>query len=320
MNFRKQIEAAADRIRPYIRKTPFEPSFVLSQKGGVEVGLKLECLQHTRSFKARGALNRLQTLTAAEREMGILTASTGNHGLATAYGLDRLGLHGTIYLHETASSRKVALLNQLGAELIFYGDNSAQTEAYARAQGQLQQKVYISPYNDLDVVAGQGTIAIELLEEMPDLDAVFVPVGGGGLIAGIAAYLKAVRPEVRVIGCLPARSPVMYECVQAGRIVPGTVRPTLSDGTAGGLEEAAITFDLCRKLVDDWVLVSEEEIQAAMKLIFEEHSLVIEGAAGVSVSAFQQFVQQDAAGIKKAAIIICGGNVDMEQFRAIINN
>lgn len=319
MNFKQRIDEAAERIGPYVRKTPLEPSFALSGQSGAEVALKLECVQHTRSFKVRGALNRLQTLTAAERERGILTASTGNHGLAIAYGLGKLGLEGTIYLPQTASSKKVDLLNQLGADVHFYGDDSAQTEAYAREQGDLQQKVYVSPYNDPDIVAGQGTIAIELLEQMPGLDAVFVPVGGGGLIAGIAAYLKAVRPEIRVIGCVPAQSPVMYECVQAGRIVPGTVLPTLSDGTAGGVEADAITFELCRQLVDDWVMVSEDEIRSAMKLIFDVHSLVIEGAAGVSVSGFQQFMRKGGTGIEKAAVVICGGNVDMEQFKSIIN-
>jgi threonine dehydratase len=203
MNLKTMAHRAASRIGPFIRTTPLEHSPPFSKETGVEVWLKLECLQYTRSFKVRGALNRLQTLTVQERGRGVVTASTGNHGLATAYGLGRLGLTGTIYLPETASPRKIELLRAAGADLVFHGADSAETEAFARQQAGIQEKVYISPYNDPEVVAGQGTLGIELLDQLPELASVFVPVGGGGLIGGIAGYLKTVRPSVRVIGCLP---------------------------------------------------------------------------------------------------------------------
>ncbi len=316
---RLNVEQAAARIDPYIRRTPLEPSYGLSRKTGVDVALKLECMQHTRSFKVRGALNKLLSLTDQEKERGTIAASTGNHGMAVAFGLKLTGVHGTIYLPETASERKRELLERYDIDIRLYGEDSADTESYARERAGKEGKVYISPYNDLGVVSGQGTLGIELLEQQELLDAVFVPVGGGGLISGIGAYLKAVRPAVCVIGCLPENSPVMLESIRAGEIVRGTVQPTLSDGTAGGIEAQAITFEMCRQVVDDWMLVSEAEIEAAMKWVFEEHSLVIEGAAGVSVAAFQKYAARSSdASVGNAAIVICGGNVDITRFKEIV--
>ena len=276
-------------------------------------------MQNTRSFKLRGALNKLLSLSDEEKERGVVAASTGNHGLAVTYGLQQLGLSGTIYLPETTAERKITLLERQGAHLAFFGEDSGYTEVYARKQAGEREQVYISPYNDPFVVAGQGTIAVELLDQASHLDAVFVPVGGGGMISGIAGYLKAVRPDIRVIGCLPENSPVMLESIEAGHIVEGTVLPTLSDGTAGGMEEGAITFDLCRQYVDDWVTVSEDEIQAGMKLLFDEYSLVIEGAAGVSVASFMKYVDtHPSAGLNHVVVILCGGNVDIETFKKLV--
>jgi len=311
------VTRAESRIRTFIRKTPLEHAPGLSGHSLSEAFLKMECLQHTRSFKVRGGLNKLLSLTQTEKEKGIVAASTGNHGLAVAYGLQILGLQGCIVLPENASPPKIALLKQYDVELQFHGNESSVAEVYARAQAEKTGWTFISPYNDTEVVGGQGTIGIELMQQLPEIDSVFVPVGGGGLISGIAGYLKAVKPSVRVVGCVPERSPVMHECVLAGRIVEGTVLPTLSDGTAGGVEDGSITFAMCQKYVDDWIRVSEEEIQQAMKWVFEHHALVIEGSAGVSVSAFRQFVSAgNEAG--HTAIILCGGNVDIDQFKKLV--
>ena len=309
------IDIAAHRLKPLVRKTPLERSSILSITDK-EVYLKLECVQHTRSFKVRGAINKLLGLTTEAASRGVITASTGNHGLAVAYGLERLGIEGTIFLPETASSRKIELLERQGASLEFYGIECAETEAYAREEGRRRNQEYVSPYNDMDVIAGQGTIGVELIEQLPDIDAVFVPVGGGGLISGIGAYLKHKKNGLKVIGCLPENSPVMFDSVRAGQIVPGTVLPTLSDGTAGGLEHGAVTFDICKRIVDEWVLVTEAEIQAALKLVFDEHALVLEGAAGVAVAACQKALGE--AGAKNAAVILCGSNIDMSLFRTIV--
>ncbi|MFK7844107.1 MAG: threonine/serine dehydratase [Rhodothermales bacterium] len=309
----EQVVAAEARIRSHIRKTHLEPSPRLSQ-GESTAYLKLECLQLTRSFKLRGALNKLLALPEESRAKGIVTASTGNHGLAVAYGLQLLGMPGEIVLPETASPKKVALLEQYDVKLVFHGQDSAEAETFARNAADVAGQTFISPYNDFDVVAGQGTIGIELLNQLPDLNSVFVPVGGGGLIGGIAGYLKAVKPDIHVYGCIPENSPVMHECIEAGRIVAGTVLPTLSDGTAGGVEDESITFKLCQDHVDSWVRVSEEEIQAGMKWVFDHHGLVVEGAAGVSVAAFQK--RGGKAGV--SAIVLCGGNVDIEKFKQLV--
>ena len=312
---RERIELAESRIRPYVRQTPLEPAPALSSNS-TQAYLKMECLQFTRSFKLRGALNKLLALSDESRSRGIITASTGNHGLAVAYGLQILGTPGKIVLPETAAPKKISLLKTYDVDLEFFGQDSSEAEAYARQQATDSGQVFISPYNDFDVVSGQGTIGVELIQQLPDINSVFVPVGGGGLIGGIAGYLKAVKPSVHVYGCLPENSPVMHECIEAGHIVEGTVLPTLSDGTAGGVEKDAITFELCRDVVDSWIRVSEEEIQAGMKWIFENHGLVVEGAAGVSVAAFQKYVGHKEMG--KAVIILCGGNVDIQAFKKLV--
>ena len=316
--FPHSVQEAHNRIRSYIRCTPLEPAYTLFDQDR-EVYFKLECLQHTRSFKVRGALNKLRSLSIEQREKGVVTASTGNHGMAVTFGLRQLDVAGTIYLPETVSERKLELLRRYGAHLDFFGDDSVYTEEYARKQATDRGQIYISPYNDPEVVAGQGTIGIELLDQLQDLDTVFIPVGGGGMIGGVSGYVKSQNNSIRVVGCLPMHSPVMLESLEAGEIVKGTVRPTLSDGTVGGIESGAITFDLCRQYVDDWVTVTEDEIQSAMKLLFDEYSLVIEGAAGVSVASYLKYARSYTGdGLKRVAIILCGGNVDIKQFKELV--
>ncbi len=319
MNIKEAVLRAERRIRPYVRETPLEYSFYLSEMVGCNVFLKLENLQFTGSFKARGAVNKLLTLSADERANGVVTASTGNHGMAVAYGLRRLGLEGVVYVPENVSSQKLEMLARYGVAVKFHGRECAEAESYAREEGRRRGAVYISPYNDPQVVAGQGTMAVELLRQMDHVDVVFASVGGGGLISGIAGFLDEASARTRVVGCLPQNSPTMLESIKAGRIVESRILPTLSDGTAGGIESGAITFDLCRRYVDDWALVTEDEIQEAMRLIFERHRLVIEGAAGVSVASFLR--AQDLFGDDPEAnvvLILCGGNVDIARFKQIV--
>jgi threonine dehydratase len=288
----------------------------LSRETRAEVFLKMECFQITRSFKVRGAMNALLRLPP---EVPVMTASTGNHGLAVAYGMAKLGRRGAIVLPENVSPGKRRMLEEMGATLLFHGTDSVDTERFAREEARRTGTAYVSPYNDPDVVAGQGTIGIELLDRLGDVDAVFVPVGGGGLIGGIAAYLKAVRPAVRVIGCVPTNSPVMKASVEAGRIVDLPTLPTLSDGTAGGIEAGAVTFDLCRRLVDDWVAVDEPAIAAALRHLFERHRVAVEGAAGVGVAGLRAHaVAGRLPAGARAAVVLCGGNLEMRMFREIV--
>jgi threonine dehydratase len=312
-----EIQQAAARLRGHVRRTP-----VIEVEGGdfglpgVQLVFKLEYLQHTGSFKVRGALNKLLTLTPEQRTQGIVTASSGNHGAAVAYGLRLLGARGLIVVPEHASPAKVELIRRLGAEVRHYGDDALLSEEYARDYALQQGLVYISPYNDPQVIAGQGTIGVELAQQLDRVDAVFVAVGGGGLIAGIAGYLKALRPDITIVGCQPERSAVMAESVRAGRIVEIESGPTLSDATAGGIEAGAITFDLCRRLVDEYVLVSEEEIAAAIRTLIEAEHILVEGAAGVAVAAYQK--RRAEFRDKNVALVLCGANISLQTLKTIL--
>jgi threonine dehydratase len=308
--------AAAERIRPHVRKTPLEPSVDLGREIGGRVFLKLESNQHTGSFKVRGALNRLLALDADEKRAGVVTASSGNHGMATAFGMNRLAIDGMIYLPENASPLKVRMIDALGATIRFHGADCDRTEAHALGQAQKTGRTYISPYNDALVIAGQGTIGLEILDRLPQVDCILASVGGGGLISGIAGVVKAIRPGTTIVGCLPENSPAMAASVKAGRIIEAPARNTLSDGTAGGIEPGAITFEPCRSLVDEWVLVSEADIRLAMVRVFDIHRLVIEGAAAVAVAGFLKMANRLQG--KTAAIVICGRNIDVQAFKSIV--
>jgi threonine dehydratase len=316
INISKEVLAAEARIRPFIRETALHHTVFQSKLANCEAYLKLENLQHTGSFKARGALNKLLSLSSAERRAGVMAASTGNHGLAVAYGATQLGVNGTIFLPENASPQKVQALHNYDVEIRFYGNDCETTEKWARAEAEKTGQIYVSPYNDPKVVGGQGTIGIEILRQCESVDSIMVSVGGGGLISGIAGYIKALRSDIEIIGCLPQNSPVMYDSVHAGRIVDSVIIPTLSDGTAGGIEAGAITFEPCRRYVDDWVLVSENEIRDGIKLVFEHERFVIEGAAGVVVASFLK-VKEKLKG-RNVVLVICGGNLDIEKFKQLV--
>src|SRR5579863_1692544 len=264
MDWKNEILAAEQRIRPHVRETPLERSPYLSQKGGAEVYLKLEHLQHTGSFKLRGAANKLLSLSSEQLSRGVIAASTGNHGMAVSYAASKLGARATIYMKEGTLPEKVELIRALGGATVFHGENPVHAESKAREVARQNGQVFISPYNDAQVVAGQGTLGVELERQLPQMDAVFISVGGGGLISGIASYLKAVNTRVKIVACWPENSRVMYECMKAGRVIDFPEKETLSDSTAGGVEEGAITLELCRSLIEDCILVAEDEIRAAM--------------------------------------------------------
>jgi len=314
MNIEEKILEAEKRIRPYLRETPLEYSHVLTNMTGSEVYLKLENIQVTGSFKARGALNKI--LLLANSNAKIVTASTGNHGLGVANALSVVKKEGTIYLPKSASVAKVEAIKMRGVPVEFYGESGEETENYARKLSETTGQIYVSPYNDEDVVAGQGTIGVELIRQLPAVDAVFISIGGGGLIAGIASYLKAVNPKIEVIGCLPENAPVMYECIKAGEIIEVPEKPTLSDGTAGGIEPGSITFSICQQCVDSYITVTEEEIISSMKLVIKHHHQIIEGSAGVAVAALIK--EKERFKGKKVAILICGGNVSEAVLKSLI--
>jgi threonine dehydratase len=304
-----QILAAYDRIAPSVRQTPLEHSAELGAY------LKLEHLQQTGSFKFRGASNKIALLTAEQAAAGVVTASNGNHGLGVAAASRARGIAAEVFVSSHVSAAKARRIEAMGAHIHCAGDDPLTAELAARHAAVASGRVFISPYNDPDVVAGQGTIGVELLRQLPQLDAVFVAVGGGGLIGGIGAYLKAVSPQTEIVGCWPRNSPVMHQCLQAGGIVEVAELPTLSESTAGGLEPDSVTFDLCRRTIDRSVLVSEDQILNAMRLILETEHWVIEGAAGVAVAAFLQEAPRWQG--RNAAIVICGRNVSSEVMRKL---
>ncbi len=310
MSLVDRIAAADRRIRPHARETPLLWSPELSERAGTRVFLKLENLQHTGSFKLRGALNRMLTLDEVERARGIVTASTGNHGAACAYAGRMSGVSPVVYVPTGAAPSKVARIERLGGRVRYHGVDSSETEREARRQAKADGQYFLSPYNDEEVMAGQGTVAAELVRQLPDIGAVVVAVGGGGLIGGIATLLKQIRPETIVIGSSPRNSAVMAASVEAGRILDLPSEPTLSDGTAGGVESDTITFDPCRRLVDRYDLVREDEIRDAMRLAYEAEGLIVEGAAGVAISSALRLAP-DLAG-RDVAVVVCGGNIGRE--------
>lgn len=306
------IQEAHQALRPQVRVTPLEYSPLLSQHSGCEIYLKCEHLQHTGSFKFRGASNKLRLLTNEQRHRGVITASTGNHGQAMALAGKLAGVKATIYAPEQAAAIKLEVIRALGGEVELIPGDALNAELAADSAAQQQGKIYISPYNDRQIIAGQGTCGMEMIEQQPDLDAIFVAVGGGGLISGIATVLKKLSDKTQIIGCWPANATSMYTSLENGQIQEVAEQETLSDGTAGGVEPGAITFALCQQLIDQKVLVSEQEIKDAMRLIARTDRWMIEGAAGVALAAALK--QAPLWQGKKVAVVLCGKNIVLEKY------
>ena len=306
-NFHKHVDEALSRISSLIRKTPLQYSPSLSEKTGSEVYLKLENFQVTGSFKARGAANKLMILSKDKPER-IITASSGNHGSAVANAAAELGLEVLIFLPKTVSPAKLNKIKLFGAEVVLTeADGRTDAETAARQYAEENQLPYLSPYNDLDVITGQATTAAEVFKDNKNFDAVFIAMGGGGLISGMGGYLKQKIAEIRVIACSPENSAAMHHAIEAGRIETIEHLETLSDGTAGALEFGTITFDFCKSVVDHSITVSEKEIASAMKDFIGEHQMMIEGAAGVAIAGFLK--ENEKYRDKKVLIVICGGNI-----------
>ncbi|AJI82466.1 threonine/serine dehydratase [Yersinia enterocolitica] len=311
------IKEAHQALRPQVRVTPLEYSPLLSQHSGCEIYLKCEHLQHTGSFKFRGASNKLRLLTDEQCQRGVITASTGNHGQAMALAGKLAGVKATIYAPEQAAAIKLEAIRALGGEVELIPGDALNAELAADSAAQQQSKIYISPYNDRQIIAGQGTCGMEMVEQQPDLDAVFVAVGGGGLISGIATVLKKLSDKTQIIGCWPANATSMYTSLENGKIQEVAEQETLSDGTAGGVEPGAITFALCQQLIDQKVLVSEQEIKDAMRLIAHTDRWMIEGAAGVALAAALK--QAPLWQGRKVAVVLCGKNIVLKKYLGAVS-
>jgi threonine dehydratase len=310
------IYAARKRIAGIARRTPLIHSPPLSERCGAAVYLKLECLQETGSFKIRGAANRMLGLTVEERERGVITVSTGNHGRAVSHVARRLGIRAVVCVSELVPDNKVQAILGFGAEVEVFGRSYDEALERALVLQEEQGLTMIEPFDDALVIAGQGTIGLELLEELPEIDAVIVPLSGGGLFAGVALALKSASASIQTTGVSMERGPAMVNSLRAGQIVDIVEEPTLADALAGGLSSNnAYTFDMVRKLADDTVLVSEEEIAGGMAFMLYEHRLVVEGGGAVGVAGLLSGKVEPQG--QHVAVVISGGNVGMQTLLSI---
>lgn len=303
---------ARSRIRDLVYETPLLPARAIGMAEGAPLFFKAENFQHTGSFKFRGASAKM---TALDRGQRLITASSGNHGIATAKAASLTGNKLTVVLPRIVTPAKLRRIEAYGVEIVLHGDESGQSEDHASRVSQTQGVIYVPPYNDPEVIAGQGTIALELVEQAPRIDNIFIAMGGGGLISGIASVFKSHSPRTRIFGVAAESSAALAASMQAGRIVEVEHRPTLADGVAGGIEAGSITLPLARATVDEVISCSEADITAALRRLVLEENLIVEGAAGLALAGFQKVADRcrDAVNV----VLLCGGNVDPLKIAAI---
>jgi len=315
INFRSNIEQVYKRSNPHIRHTPLEHSPYLSNLASANVFLKLDNIQKTGSFKFRGAISKMTSMSDQEKSNGVVTASTGNHGAACSLAMSTLQIKGKIVVPENVHKNKVENILNLGGEVEYYGGDCIDAEERAQEISKTTGATYISPYNDEAIVCGQGTMGLEIWEDLKGIDAVFVSVGGGGLISGVGGYLKSMNESIQVYGVSPKNSCVMYESLKAGKQLDLPSEPTLSDGTAGGVEFGSMTFEMCKEIIDDFSIVSEGEIAKGIQIGVEKHHQLIEGAAGTAIAGFMK--QKDKFKDKTVVLVMCGGNISGAVLKSI---
>ncbi|MCC3860765.1 threonine/serine dehydratase [Pseudemcibacter aquimaris] len=310
-----EIARASSRIRNVIDPTPLVKSKSLSDDG-TSVYYKMENLNPTGSFKLRGAANKILSMSQEERKKGVVTASTGNHGAGVGYMCQKTGTKGTVFGPADMSQAKYDGMVSYGVEVVKNDGDPINGEINARKYASDNDIPFISPYNDPLIVGGQGTIGFELFAEIQDLDAVFISLGGGGLMSGIAIALANLSPKTKIIACSPTNSKVMQESVAAGTVLDLPSEPTLSDGTAGGVEQGTITFEYCRDYVDEFIDVSEDELITGLRIFIDDTNTIGEGAVGVAVAGYLR--QKEKWQGKKIAIVACGGNISRNTLKEIL--
>lgn len=302
-----------NNIKNYIVKTPLKYSERLSKETNSNIYFKLENFQKTGSFKVRGALNKILNIKSEEK---VVAASSGNHGAAVSYALFQKNMTGIIYVPKNVKKSKVKIIESYGSKVVKFGDDCLDAENEAIRLSKENNLTFVSPYNDYDIISGQGTIGVEILEQNRKIDIVFITVGGGGLISGISSYIKSVNPNIKVIGCSPINSSIMINSIKEGKIVNSESKDTLSDGSAGGVEEDSITFNMCKEFIDDYCLVTEEEIALQIKNTLNKDKILIEGSAAVAIASaikMKSYLKE-----KNVAIIICGGNIGSDTLNKIL--
>ncbi len=310
-----QIEKARERVREHIHITPLKHAQHLSVLVGASVYLKLESEQVTGSFKVRGALNRMMTLSQEEVEKGVITASTGNHGLGIAYASKHLDVKTKVVFPRGASDVKREKMQEAGVEVIQDADYD-EVESYARKLAKECGLTYVSPYNDPEIIAGAGTTGLEILEQLDDIDAVIVPIGGGGLISGIAIAVKSKSPETEIIGVQSEVSPEVYESWVAGHWVEAEESESIAQGLMGGVEPDSITLDIIHERVDRILLVRESFLLDAMRLLYEKENLLVEGAGAASTAALLENASEFQG--KRVVLVLSGGNISEEEIQTIL--
>jgi threonine dehydratase len=315
------VIAARHRLRGVALHTPMEVSPQLAEESGaLEVRLKLELLQPTGAFKIRGAHNRVSLIAAEQPDAQLVTASTGNHGIAVATAAAGHGMRLTVLVGASITPGKLERLRALESDrcvVEVFGRDPEDAEKEARRRHDAGQAVYVSPYNDPDVIAGQGTIAAEILDDWPECDAMVVPVGGGGLISGIGLYAKAVRPTLRLVGVQPEASPPIFAYLTTGSTKPMPIGPTLADAVAGNNERDSITWKMVKQLVDEVVVVNEDQIADGMAWAAGVHRLMVEGSAALGIAALRAHL----GGLegRRVAVVISGRTVDRETLLAVLS-
>ena len=304
-----KILEARKNLEGIVYHTPLTYSEALSEASGAEVYVKWENLQKTGSFKLRGAYNKIYLLTPEERAKGIITCSSGNHGLATSLVGKLLGLKVIVVVPETAPKIKVKKIKAYGAEAVLKGANYDEALIYCKKLAPKTGATYISSFEDYDVIAGQGTIGCEILNEMPCTETIIVPAGGGSILSGIAIMAKTVNPKIRILGAQSTAAYTMHECFKAKKMVDVPVPPTIADGLAGGISQ--MTLDLVLKYVDDIVLAEEKGLRDAILLMLKNERQVVEGSGIVGPAAIFQRKIRFKPG-EKVVVVVSGGNIDME--------
>ena len=311
-----------NRIRPYVLCTPLVPALSLSNSQR-EVRLKLESMQTTGAFKLRGAVNAVSQLSSDQLRRGVVCASTGNHGRALAYAAQLFKCRATICMSSLVPQNKLEAIKALGADIRIHGNSQDDAQELVEVLVQEQGMTEIPPFDHADIIAGQGTIGLEILQEWPEVDTILVGLSGGGLLSGIALAAKTINPEIRVLGISPERGAAMAASVQAGRETEVEELPTLADSLGGGIgTNNRYTFSLTQQLLDQVVLLSESQIAAGMRHLFWQEKLVTEGAAAVGAAVLidNELTRQYADLIgQNIAIIVSGQNVDMHQFMQLVN-
>ena len=309
----QDVQAAAVRLQGHLLDTPCVASKTLSDITGAQVFLKFENLQFTASFKERGACNKLAQLSAEQSARGVIAMSAGNHAQGVAYHAQRLGLRAVIVMPRFTPGVKVERTRGFCAEVILHGETLDEARNYAVDMAEREQLTFVHPYDDEAIVAGQGTVAIEMLREVPDLDSLIIAVGGGGLIAGMATVAKALRPQIEVVGVQTARFPAMVNAIKGTSYPQGS--SSIAEGIAVGTP-GRITREIIAKRVDDLVLVDEGDIEQALVMLLEVEKTLVEGAGAAGLAALLKYPERFKG--KRVGLVLCGGNIDPLLLAAII--